>query len=64
MLYTSNSIPALGPRTFISTAAFSTLTVLFALFVLLSVGFGCHAKKYQQQRARGLYEQIPTYGAV
>lgn len=64
MLYASNNVPALGPRDYISTAAFSTLTVLFAIFVLLSVAFGCHARKYQQQRVKGLYEQVPTYGAV
>lgn len=64
MLNSSNAIPIVGPERFISTTAFSSLTVLFAIFVLLSVGFGCYARKHQQQKTLGLYERVPTYGAV
>lgn len=62
MLNSSNAIPVVGPEDFISTAAFSSLTILFVLFVLLSVGFGCYARKHQHQKT--LYERVPTYGAV
>ncbi|XP_060570856.1 ectonucleoside triphosphate diphosphohydrolase 1-like [Ruditapes philippinarum] len=64
MLNSSNAIPIVGPERFISTTAFSSLTVLFAIFVLLSVAFACYARKHQQQKTLGLYERVPTYGAV
>ncbi|KAL4231435.1 Ectonucleoside triphosphate diphosphohydrolase 3 [Mactra antiquata] len=64
MLNSSNTIPDTGTAQYISTTAFSSLTVLFSIFILLSVGFGCHARKYQESKAIGLYERVPTYGAV
>ncbi|XP_045190692.2 ectonucleoside triphosphate diphosphohydrolase 8-like [Mercenaria mercenaria] len=64
MLNSSNVIPVVGPEHFITTTAFSSLTVLFAIFILLSVGFGCYARKHQQEKTLGLYERVPTYGAV
>ncbi|WAR22009.1 ENTP1-like protein [Mya arenaria] len=64
MINSSNTIQPLGPQTFISTTAFSSLTALFCIFILLSVAFGCYARRYQEQRARGFYEPVPAYGAV
>jgi len=64
MLNSSTAIPPATPETFISTTTFSSLTVLFAIFILLAIGFGCYARRYQAQKPRGLYDRVPTYGAV
>ena len=64
MLNSSNIITPEGPETFISTPVFSALIALFAIFILLSIAFGCYAKRYQKYNAGRLYESVPTYGAV
>lgn len=64
MINSSNVIKVEGPETFISTPVFSALIALFAIFMMLSIGFGCYAKKYQKYNAGKFYESVPTYGAV
>lgn len=64
MINSSNIITPEGPTTYISTPVFSVLIALFAIFILLSVCFGCYAKKYQRYNAGRYYESVPTYGAV
>lgn len=63
MLNSSTTIPPAEPVTYISITAFSALTALFVIFVLLSVAFGCHARSHRD-RGAGLYEKVPSYGAV
>ncbi|KAH3815529.1 hypothetical protein DPMN_144056 [Dreissena polymorpha] len=62
MLNSSLVIEPKGTQDFISVTAFSLLTVLFGIFLLLSVAFGCNAIKYQTSNT--IYERLPTYGAV
>ena len=64
MLNSSNIIEPEGPETFISTPVFSALIALFTIFVLLSIAFGCYAKRQQKYNAGRFYESVPTYGAV
>lgn len=64
MISSSNTISSEGPETFISTAVFSALITLFAIFILLSIAFGCYAKRQQRYSAGRFYESVPTYGAV
>lgn len=64
MISSSNTISSEGPETFISTAVFSALITLFAIFILLSIAFGCYAKRHQRYSAGRFYESVPTYGAV
>lgn len=62
MLNSSLVIEPKGTQDFISVTAFSLLTVLFGIFLLLSVAFGCYARKYQTSNT--IYDRLPTYGAV
>ncbi|KAL5016783.1 hypothetical protein ScPMuIL_006372 [Solemya velum] len=63
MLVSSNTIPVAVLEETISTVLFALLIVLFIVFVVIAIGFACHAKRYNKLRRRGLYEKI-NYGSI
>lgn len=60
MLNSSNAIQVAEHSEYISKTAFSALTVLFIVFILLSLLLGCYAKKHPEVKWQ--YESVPTYG--
>ncbi|KAK6185008.1 hypothetical protein SNE40_007339 [Patella caerulea] len=63
MLNESNQIPVSTVVDTFSTTLFVLLVVLFTLFIIVSVGFACHARRNIKTKGRG-YSLFSNYGAV
>lgn len=62
MLNASNAIPEEYPSHQISTLMFVLLTLLFGAFIVIGVGFACHARKSRRQEMQ--YRRMATYGTI
>ncbi|ESO98328.1 hypothetical protein LOTGIDRAFT_114621, partial [Lottia gigantea] len=63
MLNESNQIPVNEPVVPIALTTFILLIILFSLFILVSIGFACHARKHSNAKQKG-YSLFSNYGAV
>lgn len=68
MIDSSSELPQSKREYYMTNLAFALMMTLFILFILISVGFACHAVKFQQRKQKGkLYQTAPKsdgYGAI
>lgn len=68
MIDSSSDLPITKREYYMTNLAFALMMTLFILFILISVGFACHAVKFHRQKQRGLiYQPAPktdNYGAI
>jgi len=63
MLNASNAIPAELPTASMSIGVYVLLVLLFVAFIILSVGFACHARNNARSEVIP-HQRLSTYGAV
>lgn len=68
MIESSSELPQSKREYYMTNLAFALMMTLFILFILISVGFACHAVKFQRRKQKGkLYQTAPKsdgYGAI
>lgn len=68
MIDSSSELPQSKREYYMTNLAFALMMTLFILFILISVGFACHAVKFQRRKQKGkLYQTAPKsdgYGAI
>ncbi|XP_056006617.1 ectonucleoside triphosphate diphosphohydrolase 1-like isoform X2 [Ostrea edulis] len=65
MIDSSSDLPPAKRDFFMTNLTFALLITLFVLFILISIGFACHAVKFQRQKQRGqFYKRTDSYGAI
>ncbi|XP_022286416.2 ectonucleoside triphosphate diphosphohydrolase 8-like [Crassostrea virginica] len=68
MIDSSSDLPITKREYYMTNLVFALMMTLFILFILISVGFACHAIKFQQRKRRGeMYQSAlksDGYGAI
>ena len=68
MIDSSSDLPITKREYYMTNLVFALMMTLFILFILISVGFACHAIKFQQRKRRGEVYQSALksdgYGAI
>ena len=62
MLVASNDVAATYPHQHLSLALFIIMLILFAVFIGISVLFGCVAIRQKQKRSA--HHRLPDYGSL